>query len=339
MGLYKISDQNLEAVERTTFAEQKISERYDLQEMLKKQIEIISPNTLIVAEEFCDWKDSKRRIDLLGIDKNANLVVIELKRTEDGGYMDLQSIRYAAMISALTFEKLVLIYAEYLLKNNIDGDASQKILDFLEWDEPNEDDFAQAVRIVLASAEFSKELTTSVMWLNDLDLDITCVRMHPYISNGETFLDVQTVIPIPESTDYQIRIRKKKQKERQARSSARDTSKINIYYDGELQHERIKKADIGLMTVLTLLDKGLLDQNTFDYLREDKTCSFDLIKTKEQVTSTEEKYRKYRVSYDPDFEFLGVGYYVARNWGRNGSEKFKEKMENHFSSLKFEFIE
>ena len=48
----------------------------------------------------------------------------------------------------------------------------------------------------MASAEFSKELTTSVMWLNDFGLDIRCVRMHPYVSGGQIFLDVQTVIPI-----------------------------------------------------------------------------------------------------------------------------------------------
>ena len=42
--------------------------------------------------------------------------------------------------------------------------------------------FAQEVRIVLVSAEFSKELTTSVMWLNDFGLDIRCVRIHLYRS-------------------------------------------------------------------------------------------------------------------------------------------------------------
>ena len=35
--------------------------------------------------------------NLLCIDREANLVVVELKRTEDGGHMDLQAIRYAAM--------------------------------------------------------------------------------------------------------------------------------------------------------------------------------------------------------------------------------------------------
>jgi len=31
-------------------------------------------------------------------------VAIELKRTEDGGHMELQSTRYAAMVSTMTFD-------------------------------------------------------------------------------------------------------------------------------------------------------------------------------------------------------------------------------------------
>ena len=46
----------------------------------------IAPETLVISEEFGEWEDSRRRIDLLGLDKDARLVVIELKRTEDGGH-------------------------------------------------------------------------------------------------------------------------------------------------------------------------------------------------------------------------------------------------------------
>ena len=48
---------------------------------------------MVLAEEFGDWQDSRRRIDLLCLDRDAGLVVVELKRTEDGGHMELQAIR------------------------------------------------------------------------------------------------------------------------------------------------------------------------------------------------------------------------------------------------------
>lgn len=233
MPIYRIEDRKIIPIERTTFARQGLRERNDLQSLLKSRIDVLSPDTLVVAEEFGEWEDSRRRIDLLAIDKSANLVVIELKRTEDGGHMELQAIRYAAMISTLTFEKLVAIYGQYLANNGIDKDATESLLEFLDWTEPDEELFGQEVKIVLASAEFSKELTTSVMWLNEFGLDIRCVRMHPYVSGGQTFLDVQTVIPIPEMADYQVRIREKKQKERESRESARDFTKYDLRVAGQ----------------------------------------------------------------------------------------------------------
>ncbi|MGC4070872.1 MAG: hypothetical protein QM784_40585 [Polyangiaceae bacterium] len=77
------------------------------------------------------------------------------------------------------------------------------MLDFLEWDEPREDDCAQDVGVVLASAEFSKELSTSVMWLNEKGIEVRCVRLEPYRLNEQIAVDVQQIIPLPEASDYQ----------------------------------------------------------------------------------------------------------------------------------------
>jgi hypothetical protein len=233
MAIYKIEGEQLTEVQRTTFDKAGVFERKHLQAMLRDQIEIISLDTMIVAEEFGEWEQSKRRIDLLGIRKDGSLVVIELKRTEDGGHMELQALRYAAMISTLTFSKLISIYKHYLDKRKIQIDAREELLAFLELDEPDEDNFAQEVKIVLASAEFSKELTTSVIWLNDFGIDISCVRMHPYENDGQLLIDIQTVIPVPETADYQIRIREKKQQERAARTQNRNTTKFDLIINGK----------------------------------------------------------------------------------------------------------
>ena len=217
MALYEVTTDNLTKISQTTFDQAGLRERTDLQRLLKKQIDVILPNTLVIAEEFGEWEESKRRIDLLGLDKDANLVVIELKRTEDGGHMELQAIRYAAMVSTMTFDRAVDIYERYLEANGSNTDARATILDFLGWDEPDEDYFAQDVSIVLVAANSSKELTTAVMWLNKRDLDIRCIRLVPYHDNGRVLIDVQQVIPLPEAAEYQIQIREKEQKERQER--------------------------------------------------------------------------------------------------------------------------
>lgn len=218
MAIYEFTKEGLREIEKTDFARAGFYERGDMQQHLRRNIGIILPEVLIIAEEFGDWDDSRRRIDLLGIDREGNVVVVELKRTDDGGHMELQAIRYAAMVSRMTFVEAARTYENYLRRDGNTDNASEKLLEYLGWTEPIEEQFAQDVKIVLVSADFGKELTTAVMWLNERDLDIRCVRLVPYSDNGRLLVDVQQIIPLPEAAEYQVRIREKEQSVRQERT-------------------------------------------------------------------------------------------------------------------------
>lgn len=216
MPVYHLTSDSIEALPETSFAERGVLERSDLQRLLKDNISIVAPDVLVISEEFGDWEDSKRRIDMLGIDSNAALVVIELKRDDVGAHMELQSIRYAAMVSSMTFNRAIGTYQAYLDKVEPGQDGKTALLEFLEWDEPHEDEFGHDVRILLVAADFSKELTTSVLWLNERDLDIRCVRLKPYAMGNETIVDVQQVVPLPEAQEYMVRVREKEMERREA---------------------------------------------------------------------------------------------------------------------------
>lgn len=223
MALHVIDNTNIHALKPVTFEKVKLKERGDLQRLLRDQIEIIFPHTddvgpsaMVLAEEFGSWDDSSRRIDLLVIDREANLVVIELKRTDDGGHMELQAIRYAAMVSTMTFAQAVEAHEEYLRQRSSAADAKEAILQFLGWEDEAGGRFAEAVRIVLVSADFSKEITTTALWLNERGLDIRCVRLKPYEMNAKVILDVQQLIPLPEAQEYMIQVGIKQRSEQAA---------------------------------------------------------------------------------------------------------------------------
>lgn len=225
MPLYTFKDKQIVPLENTNFGAERIRERDDLQAALRDKIDVIAPDTLIISEEFAEWSEGARRIDLLGIDKQANLVVIELKRDETGAHMELQALRYAAMVSTLTFKKAVEIYQKYLKKRGIDKDAEVDITNFMGWSDPLEEQFPTDVRIVLASANFSRELTTAVMWLNEHTLDIRCVRLKPYKLGTEILLDIEQIIPLPEAEDYQVRVREQVEERRASVKASRDMTK------------------------------------------------------------------------------------------------------------------
>lgn len=133
----------------------------------------------------------------------------------------------------MTFAQAADVFGRYLAQIGRPGtDPRAELLDFLGWDEPDEDAFAQDVRIVLASAEFSLELTTSVLWLLERGIDIRCVRLQPYEFENRVFVDVQQIIPLPEVAEYQIRVSEKKRKEREARTDTRDWTSYDVTLSG-----------------------------------------------------------------------------------------------------------
>lgn len=90
-------------------------------------------------------------------------------------------------------------------------------------------------RIVLISSQFNKEITTTVLWLNEMfgatgdesgelaepGMDITCLEVSVYELNGNRVLHFDQIIPIPEAGDYQIRSRAKSREGARQLSRAR----------------------------------------------------------------------------------------------------------------------
>jgi hypothetical protein len=228
MPVYHLAQTEIRPLPETDFAACGLKERVDIQRLLRANVSVVAPDVLVIAEEFGEWDESKRRIDLLGVDTAGNLVVIELKRDDDA-HMELQAIRYAAMVSGMTFDRAVEVFQQYLNRTlpprpgETPPDARMRLLAHLKPMESIEDGFAEDIRIVLVSSSFSKELVTAVLWLNERDLDIRCVRMKPYTMLGDSgtkavIVDVQQVVPLPEAEDMIVKLKAKGQAERKEKA-------------------------------------------------------------------------------------------------------------------------
>jgi hypothetical protein len=222
MPIFEVTSNEIRGIPETSFQAVGLRERQDLQRLLREQVAVISPDTMVLAEHFGEWEDPHDHIDLLGLDKQGNLVVIELAGAEDEP-MELQSVRYASLVAALDFERAVVVHQRFLDSiGRGHDDARAAILGFLGWEVPDPDCFAQDVRIVLAASGFSRELTTTVLWLNERRLDIRCVRLKPYSYGKHLMLDVSQLIPLPDAEQYQVTSRGKTNRERRAAVHAWD---------------------------------------------------------------------------------------------------------------------
>src|SRR5215813_3750997 len=61
--------ENLAECKPVTFTQLEIKERADLQHVLRDHIEVLGGDLRVIAEEYGNWEDSRRRIDLFALDK------------------------------------------------------------------------------------------------------------------------------------------------------------------------------------------------------------------------------------------------------------------------------
>lgn len=168
--------------------------------------------------------------------------------------MELQALRYAAMVSTMTFEGASRAHGRFRKSHNIEGSADEAILEFLGWRSRDEKAFADNVRIILASQDFSNELVTSIIWLNEREIDIQCFKMAPYQHNDEILVNIDQIVPLPEAEDYQIKIREKERKGRNAEHN-RDMTRFDLEIGDQLV-ENLPKLRLAYQVVREAISRG-----------------------------------------------------------------------------------
>ncbi|MGF6739595.1 hypothetical protein [Paraburkholderia atlantica] len=319
MSLFEISNDGLHPISLATFGSLGLQERGDIQKAVRSHIGAITPGvrTKVIAEEFGDWAGANRRIDLLCVDEHANLVVVELKR-DDGAHMDLQALRYAAMISTMRFEQAVAAHRKYLNDNDSSEDPEQALREFLDIDE-GPIVFTDTVRIVLASANFSSELTTAVLWLNKQgNMDIRCVQMRPHAIDSRVLLDIQQVIPLPQAAQYTVALREKSIEKDSVRSSTRDTTKFDLTI-GDSFFPNLPKRRLMLALVREAIKQGRSPDQIRDAIAWRKRDLFLSAPGHANEMTFQSLFpgKKLRYFFGPDeiFFFDGTTFVLSRAWG------------------------
>jgi hypothetical protein len=199
-----------EAVPANTFSDLQVRERYDIQEWVLANPELLGERLLVLSSEFSGFDRTSERLDVLAMDVYGKLVVVELKRTAIGTLADLQALRYAAFCSTLKLNDVAELRVAHRRRRGQDftlNQALDEIRDFVEHLEFQELD--DKPRIILAADSFDPEMTATVLWLRAFEVDIRCVRLTPYSVGGQLVIDATILIPLPEAQDFVIRREKK----------------------------------------------------------------------------------------------------------------------------------
>lgn len=161
--------------------------------------------------------DSAKNInDLMAIDDNGNLILIELKRDKKdisnrSEALEFQAIRYCASLAKIESpEELVnASYARYLEKydKNYKGEltpherARKQLNQFLITNKC-EDHFNKKQRIILVASDYDETTLSACAWLIKNGVDIKLVKISPQELNGHKQIEVSTVMPTKDESEY-----------------------------------------------------------------------------------------------------------------------------------------
>lgn len=226
------SSNRIKKLEEKRFAEMKIREREHLQEWLANQPDALGEDLLIIQKEFAGFADTRERLDLLAMDKDGQLVIIENKLDDTGRDVTWQALKYTAYVSSLSKKQIIDIYQQYLDRYCGGGQAAEALCEFLEVEELDEVVLnpGNGQRLILIAANFRKEVTSTVLWLREHQIDARCFKATLYAFNEDLFIDIQPVIPTPEAAEFMIGMAEKETAAKVAQGEMKARQRISLEY-------------------------------------------------------------------------------------------------------------
>lgn len=186
---WEIIDSKLKEISSSLIIEGK-KEKYDLEEWLSSNPEILGSDIAIIGRQVATRSG---QLDLLGLDRNGNTVIIELKRDKLPREVLAQAIDYASDIARWDVEKISEISSKYTGKS-LDDFISETFGDEIAIENIN---INQIQRILLVGFSIEDSLERMIEWLSgNFNLNINAVILH-YIKteSGTEFLSRTTIIP------------------------------------------------------------------------------------------------------------------------------------------------
>ena len=135
--------------------------------------------------------DLGRSIDLLGVDREGNVVVVELKRDRTPRDVVAQALEYAAFVAALDVDELEGILAEYRSDEQPAlADQHREYFDQAEAVAFNKDQ-----RIVIVGQQVTPEIRQTALFLSSKGIQVTCVEFTFFRdAAGGRLLSQETVV-------------------------------------------------------------------------------------------------------------------------------------------------
>lgn len=240
--VFSVSGASAARAKPISLAEAGLKERQHLQEWIIDHPEVLGSDLKIIAFEFGSWAAQsgaveRDRLDVLGMDADGRLVVVELKRDKAPDTVDMQALKYAALVSRFTRDDLDRVHAQFLTKRRgelVDPSTAAAELD--EWATITEESL-RLPRVVLVASAFPKTVTATVVFLHQqLGLDVQLLAFQAYQTAAEVLVTVSQHYPPPEIEEFVLspEVNEARQHRSERRTRQREASTVSRLLGAEL---------------------------------------------------------------------------------------------------------
>ena len=137
--------------------------------------------------------DLGKSIDLLGLDRAGNVVVVELKRNQTPRETIAQALEYAAFVERIGADRL-----ESILHAHVDDESlhlAEYHREHFDLDESDAVSFNKDQSIVIVGQQITPEIRQSAQFLNSKGVCVTCVEFSFFQDvGGDSLMSQETVI-------------------------------------------------------------------------------------------------------------------------------------------------
>lgn len=245
---YDAESNKLIELNETDFTSESLTEPRNIEEWIRKSPKILTfedenDQIMIIGKQTVST--TQRRPDLIGVDRSANIVIIEVKRDFAGKMTEMQAVQYASFYLNMTFKEAEKNFVKYISKYSKDFDinkevdisnyAETKLKEFLPSEINLDDEFNTNQRIILVAREFDSNLISAITWLILKDIKIECIELNAYKLKNELFIVPRRILPTKELSENLIKMKVSEEKVREK------LEKKRTKYDIEAHYDRLKK--------------------------------------------------------------------------------------------------
>ena len=250
-----------------------------LEKWIVENPDLVGEPLLILGNQLAEFEEDKDRLDILALDRSGEIVLVELKVSEDFRVTDLQALAYAGAYARRSSRDLARTLQRSLQKRaNAEAqphttpptgegngssisapapasvsfeDAAAKIAAFVEVDDFDEWQPSQHVRIKLVAPSFPRRVLQTVKWLGDVysvRLEAITVRLFETAPHKYS-IAFERLLPLPAEEDFDMTIRERENRQRHENTSRRPAVLPLLVNDGKLTHDQVLWATKNILPV------------------------------------------------------------------------------------------